>query len=320
MDIREPAVAGQFYPESAESCRAEVRSYLSAAESLAQQNQVTKSIDRPNLVVQKPAECADSSPCVEDIAGGIVPHAGWICSGQVAAEVFWQLLQHRPIDTVVIFGAAHRLISKQAALSQQIWATPLGEMAIDDELAQATLSLVPNDVCDQSDAHEQEHSIEVQLPFIQYLLPTARLLPILVPHVAPAVAIGRTVAMQAERLGRQVVFVGSTDLTHYGPRYRFTPKGTGPTGLTWAKQHSDQRFIDLACNMQADAMVSEASQHHNACGAAAVAATIAACQHRGATRGILLRHTTSAEVLLDRFGPTDDAVGYAGILFAKSKE
>lgn len=307
MSVRRPAVAGQFYPDSEEACRSEVQACLAAADGM-------RATDSPD------SEAAVLRQALRDgrqiALGGVVPHAGWICSGAVAAEVLAVLCQRRDLDTVVIFGAAHRLMSKKAVLwAQDAWATPMGEMAIDDQLANAVLA-ASQEVEEEPDAHRSEHSIEVQLPFIQYLAPSVRLLPILVPHLAPAPAIGLAVAEQARLLDRRVVLVGSTDLTHYGPRYGFTPKGSGPEGLAWAKTRNDPRLLELACRMEADRIVPEAKRRQNACGAGAVAATIAACQRSGATQGVLLRHTTSGEVLKDRYGPMNDTVGYAGIVFA----
>lgn len=308
MSTRRPTVAGQFYPDSDRDCRSEVEAYLSAAERLPQNEPAyDESTESRNAVA------AGSKQWI----GGIVPHAGWVCSGAVAAEVIGKLCRQPGIDTVVVFGASHRFISNKAAMySQGAWSTPLGEITIDDQLAAAILD-ASKDVEDNPDAHQPEHSIEVQVPFIQQVCPSARLLPLLVPHLAPASAIGEAVAAQAQLLNRQVVFLGSTDLTHYGLRYDFVPKGMGSAGLAWAKTDNDRRLIELVCQMQADRIVPEAKQRQNACGPGAVAATIAACRRLGATRGILLRHTTSAEVLLDSYGPMDGAVGYAGIVFSR---
>lgn len=256
----------------------------------------------------------------EELIGGIVPHAGWMCSGAVAVEVLRELIRRPGIETFVVFGAAHRLGSDRAALyGQGAWSTPLGEIAIDEDLASAVLSAAA-DVRENEQPHLIEHSIEVQLPFIQHLAPTARFLPILVPHLAAGPAIGMAVAEQARLLQREVAFVGSTDLTHYGPRYGFTPQGLGPAGLQWAKEVNDREMIDLVCAMKADEVAARARRHQNACGGGAVAATIAACRRCGATRGVLLRHTTSREVLADRYGEMSDAVGYAGIAFSRPVE
>lgn len=302
MGTRTPAVASYFYPSSEQECRAEIESCLDQARRQAEQESATET---------RAALAAGTERAI----GGIVPHAGWVCSGMVAAEVLRELTRRPGIDTFVVFGAAHRLASSTAALyGQGSWSSPLGETAIDEDLASAVLTACSS-VREDEEPHLVEHSIEVQLPFLQYLAPTARLLPILVPHTAPGPVIGRAVAEQARLLSREVIFVGSTDLTHYGPRYHFTPQGVGEAGLRWAKQVNDRQIIDLICRMQADEVAPQARRHHNACGAGAVAAAIAACRQQGATRGLLLRHTTSNETLRSRFGPMEDAVGYAGIVF-----
>jgi AmmeMemoRadiSam system protein B len=303
MELRNPAVAGHFYPDSSKDCREEIEALLSSS-------------PRGQTAAGLPAPWPEDTQPV----GGIVPHAGWVCSGAVAGQVLRFLLAGpdagRP-ETIVLFGAAHRPVSAMAALfGRGTWETPLGPMDIDQDLASAILGAC-DEVEDDPDAHRSEHSIEVQLPIIRYLAPEARILPILVPHLAPAPAVGRVVAEQAGLVGRRVAFVGSTDLTHYGPRYGFLPKGSGPQGLSWAKDVNDRRMLDLICRMDADQVGPEARQHQNACGSGAVAATIAACRRTGAIRGLVLRHTTSAEVLGGRFGPMSDAVGYAGVVFLR---
>jgi AmmeMemoRadiSam system protein B len=111
--------------------------------------------------------------------------------------------------------------------------------------------------------------------------------------------------------------VGSTDLTHYGPSYGMVGKGRGREGITWAKEVNDRKMIELILSFQTDRIIPEAAEHHNACGAGAVAATVSAAQRLGAREGILLAHTTSAEVMgsLD----TEDSVGYAGVVFAEGE-
>jgi AmmeMemoRadiSam system protein B len=126
--------------------------------------------------------------------------------------------------------------------------------------------------------------------------------------------VGRVVARAAAELGRRVVFLGSTDLTHYGPRYSFAPQGVGPAGLQWAKEVNDRRILELVTALRMDEVVPEAAEHRNACGPGAIAATLAAAQAAGATTGYVLRHTNSNETLCGRYGEMDDAVGYAGVV------
>lgn len=295
MSNRIPIVAGQFYPASESQCAKEVAEFLAASPSSSDELAWIK----------------ESAPIA-----GIVPHAGWVCSGAVAGHVIRAITQDQTVDTFVVFGAVHRLTGPEAAVfAEGSWQTPLGTSLIDEELARlvcgASKLLVANER-----AHLGEHSIEVQLPFLQHAVPKAKLLPIMVPPSATAHEVGKVVAEQVRGLGRKVAYLGSTDLTHYGPRYRYTPQGVGPDAIGWAKEVNDRRIIDLCLSLSAEEVVAEANEHQNACGSGAMAATLAAARGSGATRSRLCCHTNSAEVLHDRLGDMSDAVGYAGIIFS----
>ncbi|MBE3144401.1 MAG: AmmeMemoRadiSam system protein B, partial [Planctomycetes bacterium] len=109
---------------------------------------------------------------------------------------------------------------------------------------------------------------------------------------------------------------GSTDLTHYGPRYGFTPMGAGKDALKWAMDVNDKQFIDYSLKMQPDKMLESANANYNACGAGAAAAAVAAAKYLGKTKGILLAHTNSNEIMLRKMGETSrESVGYAAIVF-----
>ena len=137
----------------------------------------------------------------------------------------------------------------------------------------------------------------------------------MVPPNKNAAALGATIGRTCKSYGVDVVFIASTDLTHYGPRYGFVPEGIGGPALTWARDVNDRRMIEMIRQMKDEAVVDEARANQNACGAGAVAATLAACKACGAGRATLLEHTTSFEVLRDRFPePATDAVGYAGMV------
>lgn len=220
------------------------------------------------------------------------------------------------VNTFVIFGAAHGYYGqKPAVYDKGSWLTPLGEVTIDEELAEAVLdnsSAVTN-----PDAHSSEHSIEVQVPFIQHLFSGAEILPILVPPIEEAVALGEAVGdiISADKK-KKIVCIGSTDLTHYGPRYGFTPRGIGPDAFQWASEVNDQQFIDLALKLEPQRMLISAAENSNACGAGAAAAAVAAAKKLGKTKGLLLAHTNSNEVMLQKMGTSGaDSVGYAAIVF-----
>ena len=292
MMIRNAIVAGQFYPAEANACREAIEQHLGAVVPL----------DRGGLC----------------LAGGLVPHAGWTCSGTVAAGVFAALAKfHRP-DVIVLFGGVHRYRGSRAAVfGSGRWSTPLGPVNVDSRLAERILQN-SNLFLDDSSAHESEHSLEVQVPLIRYLFPDVKVVPIMVPIDPSATQVGEAVGQVLHEYSDDGLIVGTTDLTHYGPRYGFTPQGVGAEANAWAKSTNDRRFVDLVCSLAADALVPEAASHRNACNSGAAAATVSATVSLGARRGVLLEQTTSCEVL-SRMGDRDQAnsVGYAGIVFEK---
>jgi AmmeMemoRadiSam system protein B len=291
MQIRKPIVAGQFYPAQPDACVDEITECLQAR------------------------AISDSLP--QAIVAGIVPHASWVFSGSLAAMVFSAIKkQHEKVHTFVIFGAAHGYYGQSPAVYDAgSWITPLGEVAIDDKLADSVLE--STDAVRDSTAHRTEHSIEVQVPFIQHLFSGARILPILVPPTVPAVALGTNIGDIISRSeNEKIVCIGSTDLTHYGPRYGFTPMGAGAEALQWASDVNDKEFIDLALKFEPKKMLTSAAENYNACGAGAAAATVAAAKKLGRNEALLLAHTNSNEVMLHKMGTTSaDSVGYAAIIF-----
>jgi AmmeMemoRadiSam system protein B len=290
MQIRKPVVAGQFYPDDRETCLAEIHKCLPA---------------------QVPHEGLP-----EPLRGGLVPHAGWTFSGAVAALVFCAIKRgRRVVGTFVIFGAAHGYFGAKAAVDgSEAWDTPLGRTHVDESLRQTLLD--SGAAVADSSAHRHEHSIEVQIPFIQHLFPDARILPIVVPANNSAIDLGAALAEQVQAAGETVVYIGSTDLTHYGPRYGFTPMGVGSEALHWASEVNDRQFIDLALSLEPERLLANALENGNACGPGAAAAAISMAKRLGAQRGVLLAHTNSNEVMLREMGNASrDSVGYAAIVF-----
>jgi len=285
MQVRTPIVADRFYPGDEQACR--------------------DALDRCI------ATCNQPSPKGR-FSGGVVPHASWMYSGTVAARTLKVVAATAP-DTVIFFGAVHRTaIDRAAVVDSGSWSTPIGDIEIDVELAEAVLRKCG--LCESnSAAHQTEHSIEVQMPFIKRLLPEARLLPVMVAPTDTAPELGRQIGEIALQFSQRVVAVGTTDLTHYGPAYEFEPKGGGSQGLSWAKSVNDRRFIDLMCAMNDGELVTEARRNRNACGSGAVAATITASKKLGADQAVLLEHVTSHEMLGPQGG--ENSVGYAAVVF-----
>ena len=290
MQTRKPVVAGQFYPAQHNACVDEIKECLEAG---------------------KPGE---SLP--EKIVAGIAPHAGWVFSGSLAAMVFSAIKQqHDKIHTFVIFGAAHGYLGLEPTVdNSNFWQTPLGKVVVDTDLAEW---LVNNKLAvSDSLVHKGEHSIEVQVPFVQHLFKDAEILPIIVPPSKQAISLGEAFGDIMTPAGKSIICIGSTDLTHYGPRYGFTPRGTGKEALRWASDVNDKEFIDLALKTEPQRMLESAAGKYNACGAGAAAAAVAAAKRLGRTKGVLLEHTNSGEVMLRKMGSTStDSVGYAAIVF-----
>ena len=291
MGPRKPSAANRFYPESASKCLAEVKECLSA----------------------RPA----GGKLPDRIVGGVVPHAGWVFSGDLAGLVFSAIKQvNGKVDTFIIFGAAHSYLGRKAVIYDKgSWATPLGQIDIDEELAEIIAK--ESNVVSDADAHRTEHSIEVQVPFIQHLFPEAKIVPIIVPSAEFDLELGSDIAkIISEKKDKEIVCIASTDLTHYGPGYGFTPAGIGQGGIDWAKETNDKEFIDLALKMEPHELLETAVEKGSACGPGATAVLVAIAKELGRSEGVLLAHTHSNEVMERKLGrSSEDSVGYAAIVY-----
>ena len=290
MGIRQAVRAGTFYDASPQSCR----------------RHAGKLFDAARLPEDLPGH----------LFGGLVPHAGWTYSGRLAAMTFKALNERKPLETVVLLGADHVGTVRQGEVYESgTWESPLGQTAVDEEFAAAVIeagqSLRPN-----GQAHAKEHSLEVQIPLLQAIAPSARIVPIAVPPSDQSVEIGRVIGrIIAERFPSATV-VGSTDLTHHGGGRFPAPGGRGDAGEKWTRSN-DRRMLDLIESMDAEEVVPEAAMCANACGAGAIAATVAACREMGATRGLCLEYTNSYQVVRQKYPYEldDTTVGYASVVF-----
>ena len=292
--VRPPAVAGMFYPDDPAQCRALARQLVFGAAGLT--------IDRPS-----------SRPWI----GAVVPHAGWIASGAIAGQSLRALAGSlaRPPDVVVVFGAVHTPIELPVAAldSHARWAVPGAQSAVAQELGSRLAESSELYAVDDR-LHAREHAVEVELPLIQAAWPDASVLPVEVPLTEDAPEIGRRAAEQVRVSGASAVFLASSDLTHYGPSYRFTPAGVGVAGLNWAKEN-DRRLLGMIERFEIEQIVPEVRSHYNACGAGAIAAMMAACKVAGAGLAKVLRHASSFETLAKVAPqPPVDAVGYAAVV------
>lgn len=283
MDVRRSDFAGSWYPGNKSDCKREIEAFM-----------------------DDPIPCPNAE---NGGIGGIVPHAGWYFSGKIACNVIQCLKDNSTPDTIVIFGRHLHPSSKNYIMSEGSWATPLGALEIDHELADGLISEFPF-VVETPSYYEQDNTVEVQLPFIKYFFPNTRILPVGTPPALPSLKIGRRVAEISKNMGRKILILGSTDLTHYGYNYGHTPKGVGREAVDWVKNENDKRVVDLMMAMDAEGVVAESLKNHNACCSGAVAAAISAAKSLGAQEGKKLIYSTSYDIR-----PDDSFVGYVGILF-----
>ncbi len=198
MTTREPAVAGLFYPADTDTLRRTVAALLDAAEPPAHRRTDKRLLQHAESV-GKPGKAL------------IAPHAGFVYSGPVAASAYRSISALRGIARVVLIGPSHRVaFAGLAAPTSTHYATPLGTVPVDRD-ALGTLADLPQ-VVTRDDAHRDEHSLEVHLPFLQQVLGEFSLVPLVVGDAGPA-----EVAQVLERLwgGDETLIVVSTDLSHY---------------------------------------------------------------------------------------------------------
>lgn len=283
--VRRAVYAGSWYPARASECEAQIKTFLKEAR-----------ITPPR----------DLKP-----VGGIVPHAGWYFSGQIACSVIHGLKRpEAPApDVIVVFGMHLQASSPNIMMPKGAWETPFGDLPVAEDLAAEMAERFPFRL-ERPDRGTPDNTIEVQLPLIKFLFPEARILAMGVPPTDASLKIGREVVAAARRLGMTLRVVGSTDLTHYGGNYGFTGHGTGASAVAWVKEENDRRVIEAMLGLDAKRLITEALEHQNACCPGAAATAIEAGRQLGATAAESISYETS----YDR-SPGESFVGYVGILF-----
>lgn len=264
---------------------------------------------------QLTAFLADSQPpddLPQPLRGAALPHAGWMYSGRVAAHTLDCFRTTPPPDVVIIFGAVHSAVPEHAIYPEGAWETPLGNLRIDSECATAILTAAGDILRADPDAHRYEHSIEVLTPMVKHFFPETAIVPVMVLPIPTAPQIGAAAAQAVTRLGRQAVYLASSDLTHYGAQFGMAPAGSGPQAKDWMEQN-DRRLIDKLCNDTGEVVLNEALANRNACGAGALAALKGAMAASGSPEGRLVRYATSFDV--EPESVFYRAVGYAGVVF-----
>jgi len=235
------------------------------------------------------------------LVGLVVPHAGYMASGPVAAHAYYHLAKDGKPDVIVIFGPNHTGYgSALAVMNEGAWRTPLGDVEIDTETADRILQ-ASNIVDVDEMAHTYEHSIELQLPFLQYLYGSNfKFVPIcfMMQDLESSREVGKATAKALK--GKNALVIASSDLTHYEPQERAEKK--------------DKMAIDAALKMDEEQYYSTVEAYGiSTCGYGPTIAAITATKELGAKKAQLLCYKTSGDVLGDRSA----VVGYAAIAFTK---
>lgn len=215
----------------------------------------------------------------------------------------------RDVETVVVCGGHLRPNDAVQIAPEDGYATPSGDLPADLELAEALREAIATET-----DRARDNTVEVQLPLIAHLFPGARALYLRCPPSGLARSVGEMVARYASATGRRVCVVGSTDLTHYGPAYRFTPVGRGPRAADWVREENDRHIVDAMAEMDAQRTIALGLETGAACSAGAAAAAIAFAGEQGVVRGTVIEYAQSRDLR-----PDDSFVGYVAVGYAMER-
>lgn len=264
--LRKPVVAGQFYPQTESSLKKMLSGLI------------------------------DSSAEKQDAFGVIMPHAGYVYSGHVAGATISKLGIKK---TAIILGTNHSNAGASfGIMTKGNWLTPLGEVHIDTEIAEGILkesSLIEED----SICHMYEHSIEVEIPFLQYLKNDIKIVPITVSrtNLDNYKNLGQEIADGYKKIGRPAVFIASTDMTHYESKD--------------VAEEKDMLAIDAILALDEDKLFNAVEPDKiSMCGLAPTCTFICIAKKLGAKRAGLVKYQTSGDIT----GDYSSVVGYAGLI------
>lgn len=277
--IRQPAVAGQFYPADAPTLNRTLDALLKDA----------------------------TAPGPEAPIAIVAPHAGYVFSGQIAADA-WRQTAGQQYDTIVILGTNHTTagFDRLGVFPGSLFSTPLGVAEIDTALS-AALIKEDRDCTADSAVHQNEHSIEVQVPFAQRLFPKARIVAVVVGSEDAGVLarFGKTLARLLS--GRRALIVASSDLSHYP---------------AWRDANTiDRRTIESIASLDPDRLHAATESATRgvpnlatcACGESAIRAAMTAARALGATRGRAVSYANAGDLAI---GDIDRVVGYGAVVFS----
>ncbi len=264
--VREPVVAGQFYPAEPEQLKKSVFSYLE------------KNLEK------------------ETARGIIVPHAGYIYSGPVAGAVYARIDLPK---TIILLGPNHTGAGKPFSLMREgIWKTPLGKVEIETSVAEEILK-DSHYLEDDFLAHQDEHCLEVQIPFLQVLSSDFKIIPIIISRGDDKnlMAIGEEIAGTLLKLRKNVLFIASSDMTHYESEK--------------SAREKDRYALDSILKLEEEKLLKRVVEKNiSMCGVAPAVVMLAAVKRLGAKEARLVKYQTSGAVTND----FTQVVGYAGVI------
>ncbi len=287
--IRTAAVAGQFYPGTEKSLKQQIQECFLDSRGYGKIPQVHKS--------------------GKTLKGLIVPHAGYIFSGAIASHAYGRLAEQGFAETFIVIGPNHTgMGSGVSVMTEGSWKTPLGIIPINSLLAHTlTAGVIDKDAT----AHTYEHSIEVQLPFLQYTAHGQQFdfipLCMMMQDYETAQEIGAILATVIQRSKQNIVIIASSDFSHVGFNYQSMP----PQGIRvdWYAEKQDRLAIEQILALDPRGLVKTVEEHHiTMCGYGPVAAMLEAVKKLGASKAELLKYGTSYEV-----HPDTSCVGYGAI-------
>ncbi|NJE25711.1 MEMO1 family protein [Thermococcus sp. MV5] len=254
------------------------------------------------------------------ITAGVAPHAGYVFSGFTASRTYKAIYEDGLPETFVVIGPNHTGLGSPVAIYPEgEWTTPMGEIKVDGDLAKAIAK--HSEIADLDEfAHKYEHSIEVQIPFIQYISKKTeeevKVVPITLGLQDEEVAedLGKAIFEASQELGRDIVVIASTDMMHYGYAYGYVPFRARGEDLLGRIREWDFRVIQKILEFDHEEMFDEIRKiNHTMCGPGGVAAAIVFSRLAGAVEAEVLHYTTSFEVSRS----TDAVVGYVSVLMRK---
>ena len=274
MQIREYSLSAGWYPRDPE----EVKAFLSGFKA--------KNADAGTLPSAKAA---------------IAPHAGWFYSGGIAARAVSCL--QPDAETIVVIGGHLPAGSPALFAMEDAVRTPFGLINIDKDLR--SILMTEENCCED---RYRDNTVEVLLPMVHYFFPKANLLWLRLPADMRSFGTGKIISGAAAKLKRKVNVLGSTDLTHYGQNYGFSPYGAGQKALNWVREVNDANFIKAVEAANPDEVLLCAERDNSSCSAGAVLGALGFGEAEKLGKPSLLEYGTSASADPDRI--PDSFVGY----------